>query len=218
MSKHSRFTCPPHSAAALQLSGRHVRFLFQAFWTEHLWPSAGAYAALEQSGSSTPCAFLQDDATSRRERESCPDRICVQTGPSHNQLTGQAAPAISQSLSNPAAKGPNRSQLKCLHHCWKDQPGTDTGLAWRQKKRKPRVSALWWLKGTSVPATGRALLCTFVCVCARTPVPLCARVSWYSSSIWTAPTSTSGPSTQTVSARLGAAASAVVIWTTTSLW
>lgn len=113
---------------------RHVRCLFQAFWTEHLWPSAVTYAELEQSGSYTPCAFLQDDATSRRERESCPVWICDQTGSSHNQLTGQAAlftpllpplPSVSYRRSSPAANGPNHSQLQCLHHCWPDQPGAD---------------------------------------------------------------------------------------------
>ncbi|KAF3690721.1 hypothetical protein EXN66_Car006394 [Channa argus] len=97
---------------------------------------------LEQSGSHIPCAFLQDDGTSRRERQSCPVWICDQTGSSHNQLTGQAAPSsLSTSPSpsknrhsSPAANGPNHSQLQCLHHCWPNQPGTDTGLAGKKKK------------------------------------------------------------------------------------
>lgn len=100
----------------LQPAGR-VRCLFQRFWTERLWPSAGAYAVMEQSGSYTPRAFLQDDGTSRRERQSCPVWICDQTGSSHNQLTGQAATAISNSHSSPAAKSLDHSQLQCLHHC-----------------------------------------------------------------------------------------------------
>lgn len=48
------------------------------------------------------CAFLQDDGTtSRRERGSCPVWICDQTGSSHNQLTGQAAPPPTPPLTTP---------------------------------------------------------------------------------------------------------------------
>lgn len=77
-------------------------WLFQAFfWTEHLWPSAGAYAAAGQSGSCITRAFLQHGASSLREGESCPVWICDQTDSSHNQLTGQAAPCATHTHTNP---------------------------------------------------------------------------------------------------------------------
>ncbi|KAK2908061.1 hypothetical protein Q8A73_009134 [Channa argus] len=66
-----------------------------------------------------PAAALRDDGTSRRERQSCPVWICDQTGSSHNQLTGQAAPSsLSTSPSpsknrhsSPAANGPNHNNV-----------------------------------------------------------------------------------------------------------
>lgn len=61
---------------------QYMRFLFQAFWTEHLWPSTGAYAVLGRCGSCELGAFLQDDGTSLREREQSwlelwPDRLVI---------------------------------------------------------------------------------------------------------------------------------------------
>lgn len=134
---------------------------------------------LEQSGSSIPCAFLQDGGTSRRERESCPVWICDQTGSSHNQLTGQAAPppstpsllplpSISNKRSSPAASGPDHSQLQCLHHCWPDQPGTDLGLA--GKKNNLSVSRMMAERNISLSNWPGAALCGRARAETRTPV------------------------------------------------
>lgn len=154
-----------------------MRFLFQAFWTEHLWPSTGAYAVLGRCGSCVLGAFLQDDGTSLREREQSwlelwPDRLVTTSWQAKKLLLCQNSqpPPTLKTTSSPPATGPKYSQLQCLHHCWPDQPGTDTRLA---RKKPSWVSALWWLKGTSVSAIGPASLlcvhahvdtCTFVLI------------------------------------------------------
>lgn len=96
------------------------------------------------------------------------------------------------------------------------QSGRELTQAWQRGGKKTIVSVRRMMAERNITLSnwpGTALK-----VCGRVHMCIRAHLSWYSSSIWAATTSTSGLSTQNMSARLRAAAFTVVIWTSPSLW